>query len=246
MGLYPTSPRADFLSWANVHAPIFTARAAQIGLTAPQAAAFAAAVEAASAAESDRANAAQAAKTATQEATMKVSDLRRSASATVGLIKAFAQQTDNPEVYNLAEIPAPATPVPFPPPGLPTDLAVSLIPTTGQIELRWKCQNPTGTQGTAYIVRRRVAPGSQFEFIGVTGEKRFVDSTFAAGPDRVEYTVQGQRADSAGPVSNIVVVNFGTPAPLPLPGSAGANNGFSYSIGPVPSPDSQGPAKMAA
>jgi hypothetical protein len=239
MGLYPTSPRADFLSWANVHAPIFTAKAAQIGLTAPQAAAFAAAVEAASAAESDRAGATQAAKTATQDATMKVSDLRRSASATVGLIKAFAQQTDNPNVYNLAEIPAPATPTPVPPPALPTDLSVSLIPTTGQIELRWKAANPVGSSGTAYIVRRRIAATGPFEFLGVTGEKRFVDSTFAAGPDRVEYTVQGQRADSSGPVSNIVVVNFGVPGPT------GAAN-LSYAIGPAPSPESQMPAKLAA
>ena len=46
------------------------------------------------------------------------------------------------------------------------------------------------------------------------GESR-VDDTLIAGPDSVQYTVQGQRADSSGPVSEIFTVNFGQ-----LPGGA--------------------------
>jgi hypothetical protein len=41
------------------------------------------------------------------------------------------------------------------------------------------------------------------------GLKRGVDQTLVAGSDSVQYTVQGQRADSSGPVSPIFTVNFG-------------------------------------
>lgn len=34
---YPTSPRAAFLEWCQAHAPVFTANATNIGLTAAQA-----------------------------------------------------------------------------------------------------------------------------------------------------------------------------------------------------------------
>ncbi len=87
------------------------------------------------------------------------------------------------------------------------------MPTTGVLELRWKAANPRGTQGTSYIVRRREEGQTEFMFIGVTGEKRYVDNTFFSGPDRVEYTIQGQRADSAGPVSNVLTVQFGRTGP---------------------------------
>ena len=53
-------------------------------------------------------------------------------------------------------------------------------------------------------------PGAtEFTFVGVTGTKKFTDKTFFAGPDFVEYTVQGQRSDQSGPVSEVFVVNFG-------------------------------------
>jgi hypothetical protein len=40
-----------------------------------------------------------------------------------------------------------------------------------------------------------------------------VDNTFIAGPDSVQYTVQGQRADAAGPESQIFTVRFGRNGP---------------------------------
>lgn len=40
-----------------------------------------------------------------------------------------------------------------------------------------------------------------------------MDSTFQAGPDKVEHTIQGQRSDSAGPLSNIFTINFGANGP---------------------------------
>ncbi len=244
MGTYPTAPRSAFLEWARTHADVFVSNASQIGLTAAQAQAFKADAAAAEAAANEQAQAAQSAKIATQIANDKVSQLRTRARATVGLIKGFATSTNNMNVYSIAEIPAPVDPSSVPPPAQPTDMKVMLEPTSGALTITWKAANPVGSQGTSYIIKRRTSPTAQFEFIGVTGSKKFVDSTFAAGPDMVQYTVQGQRSDSAGPVSNIVVVNFGVPPTM----VAGASNAtaLSYSIGPVPSPESQSPARLAA
>lgn len=91
--------------------------------------------------------------------------------------------------------------------------------------------NPTGTSGTSYIIRRKLPSESEFSFIGVSGKKEFVDDSLIAGPDSVQYTVQGQpltrdatsshvdaqrpsrvkgqRADSSGPLSPVFTVNFG-------------------------------------
>ncbi len=87
----------------------------------------------------------------------------------------------------------------------------------GNLTLRWKAANPAGTSGTSYIIRRRLPGESEFAFIGVSGKKEFVDDSVSFGPEvregihapAVQYTVQGQRADSSGPLSPIFTVNFG-------------------------------------
>jgi len=40
-------------------------------------------------------------------------------------------------------------------------------------------------------------------------ERSFVDLTLLAGLDSVQYTVQGQRTDSSGPMREVFTVNFG-------------------------------------
>ena len=210
MGTYPQSPRSAFITWAQVHQPIFTANALAIGLTAVQAEAFNDATTAAVARLLAAEEARQAAKVATLEASQAVSALRTSARETVQFIKLFAENSADPEaVYNLAQIPPPASPKPVDPPAQPTDLSVELDPTEGFLTLKWKAANPAGASGTAYIVRRRLPGVSAFTFIGVSGSKSFTDSTLNAGPDFVQYTVQGQRSDLSGPVSNVFTVNFG-------------------------------------
>ncbi|MBI2756752.1 MAG: hypothetical protein HYX52_08590 [Chloroflexi bacterium] len=210
MGTYPTSPRAAFLAWCQAHAPVFTANAANIGLTPAQATAFVNGVTAAVNAGLAQEQARQDYRVATEETTGAFTDLRGLAGDTVRTIRAFAENAAKPStVYNLAQIPPPAAPSPAPPPAQPTDLTVELGASSGELTLRWKASNPAGTQGTAYIVRRKLPAEGAFTFVGVTGEKRFVDTTLFAGPDSVQYTVQGQRADSTGPVSEVFTVNFG-------------------------------------
>jgi len=210
MSTYPTSPRSAFLEWCEAHKETFISNATAIGLTAAQATAFADDTDAASGANLSQSKAKDALMVATQTVDAALATLRTRAGDTVRTIRAFAEQSSDPlEVYNTAEISAPKPATPAPPPAQPTNLTVTLDPTEGTVTLRWKAANPTGTSGTAYIIKRKLPGESSFNFIGVSGTKEFVDTTLAAGPDWVQYTVQGQRANVSGPVSPVFLVNFG-------------------------------------
>lgn len=212
MGIIPDKV-LEQLSFYNLHAPTWEANAAAIGITPAMASVFAAAATLAQEEYNTQQDAKDAATHQTAKMRAALSDARTKAAGIIAEVKAFAENSADPAaVYALANIPAPAEPTPMAPPGQPTNLTVTLAPTSGELTLRWKCVNPPGAAGTAYIVKRRVA-GGDWQFVGVTGTKVFVDSTFDAGPDSVEYTVQGQRSDSAGPVSNVFVINFGKSGP---------------------------------
>ena len=210
MGTYPTAPRSAFLEWCQVHDPIFTAHAVEIGLTPAQATAFKTATTDGAAKLLAQETAKEASKVATQNVNTSFTTLNTDAGDVVRSIRAFAETSPDPaRIYALAQIPPPADPTPAPPPAQPTDLTVTLDPTEGTITLNWKAANPLGTSGTAYVVRRKLPEETEFSFLGVSGKKSFVDTTLVAGPDSVQYTVQGQRADQTGPVSHIFTVNFG-------------------------------------
>lgn len=217
MGSYPTSPRAAFIAWCQGRAPTWVTNALSIGLSAERASEYETAVADAVAAIAAQETAHQAAKMATEAASASVSVLRTMTGENVKTIRAFAAVSSEPEnVYQLAQIPAPASPSPVPPPAQPTDIKVTIDPSSGALTLRWKASNPAGAAGTSYIVRRRAEGEPSFSFIGVTGSKSFTDETFIAGPDSVEYTVQGTRSGINGPLSSIFLVRFGA-----LPGGAG-------------------------
>lgn len=210
MTTYPTDRRSDFLAWCQAHAGVFVDQAAAVGLTVEQAAAFAGATEFAAAQLLAQGQAAQAAKTATEAAGAAFGALRSSAGRTVELIRAFARSAPQPgEVYQRAQLPAPAAPRPAPPPAQPENLRVALDPSGGQLSLSWKCRNPRGTSGTTYLVRRKLPGEADFAFLGVSGRKNFTDATLPAGSASVQYTIQAQRADLSGPLSPIFTVHFG-------------------------------------
>jgi len=210
MGTYPTSPRTAFLAWCEAHKTVFTANADDIGLTTAQATLFTNATNVAAGALNDQEAAKQAAMAATVTCEDAFDSLRTIAGSTVRSIKTYAELQDKPNtVYVLAQIPPPSPPTPMPPPGQPTNLIVTLTTADGDLTLRWKCENPAGAAGTSYIIRRKLPTEANFQFVGVSGKKEFVDQTLYAGPDSVQYTVQGQRSDSTGPLSEVFTVNFG-------------------------------------
>ncbi len=202
----------DLLTFMDNHANAWSTVFAQIGISSQQAAVFQDAATKARDAYNARKDADDAARAATLSQRDAVRDARRTCQDLIDLIKAFANTSANPTaVLNAAQLPPPAPPTPMPAPGQPTDISVGIDPTLGSIQLAWKCINPEGASGTAYIVRRKTPTQSEWTFVGVTGKKNFTDASFIAGPDRVQYTVQAQRSDAAGPVSNILEVNFGLP-----------------------------------
>ena len=211
MGAYPTSPREAFLTWCQQHTEVFTSEAASIGLTPAEATLFVNTVTAAAGSLSAQQTAQQVAKTATEQCNDDFTTLRAVTGNTVRTIKAFAEQQDKPsEVYILAQIPQPSPPTPMPPPGQPTNLKVTIAPGNGSLKLSWKCENPSGSSNTTYLVRRKLPSDAVFYVIGASGTKEYVDTTFMAGPDSVIYTIQAQRGTSIGEESDYFIINFGS------------------------------------
>lgn len=209
MAIVPTRTQ-ELVNWYADHAEVWQAAPTAIGLNAAQATQFVNM----SLLLADKFANQRAAETAAKNATIELNetrtDARRLASDLIKAIKGYAAGQPKPnEIYILAELPIPSEPAPLPPPGRPYEMTVGINPTSGAIQLKWKVVNPAGAAGTTYIVRRRVGSTGDFVFVGVTGTKEFIDTTFNAGPDSVQYTVQGQRSTIAGPVSDILTINFG-------------------------------------
>lgn len=125
-------------------------------------------------------------------------------------IRATAERTLNPAIYSLAQIPAPATPGPRANPGTPYEPELTLDG-DGALILKWKCNNPTGTQGTMYMVYRSIGGSTEFAPLGGSGTKEFVDNTIPLGATQITYKIQAVRSTAKGPWATFNVY-FGTNA----------------------------------
>lgn len=204
----------DFLDWSDLRAATWVANAAQIGVTPQKAAAFNVLAEAARERYNQQLAARQALENATELQQDAVRDARRAAADLIRDIRAFAEDQPKPaEIYVLADLPVPGTATPLPPPGKPNNVTVAIEPASGAITLKWKVNNPVGASGTTYIVRRRTGSTGDYAFVGISGLRSFTDTTFVAGPDSVQYTIQGQRGPTAGLTSDPITINFGRQGP---------------------------------
>jgi hypothetical protein len=197
------------IQWAETHAPIWIANQASIGTSVAEAAAFETKTEAARAALTAAENARDAAKNATLDLQTAIAAMDVAAQGIIKQIRAKAETTNNPGVYALGSIPAPATPAPQGPPGTPNELAAELDG-DGSLILTWKCANPVGTQGTIYQVWRSTTGSTgEFTYIGGVGEKKFVDASVPAGATSVCYKIQAVRSRAVGMWATFNVL-FGT------------------------------------
>lgn len=159
-------------------------------------------------------NAAQAATHAFEIATAA---LVRNASSAIGLIKATASASPDPAAVLLqAQLPVPngpGAPGSISPPGTPTDFRVELLQ-TGSIVLSWKCDNPAGSVGTMYQVRRCVhgTSGDAFEHLALCGERTFTDNDIPVGTGTLTYEVTAVRSTRRGQPARFNV-NFGAQGP---------------------------------
>lgn len=206
MSIVPTSDLGK-ITFYEAHIPVWTADASAIGLKDSDCADLQALISAARAAWDAQQAAANASKAATTTMHNAVRAMHALGATDIAKIKAFAEATGNPDVYALAEIPAPATPSPVGPPGTPTDFVVTLMQ-TGAVMLKWKCANPSGASGTIYNLSRRIGGSGAFMPIGGTGVRSFTDETIPAGSTMLTYQIVAVRSTRSG-MPALFNVNFG-------------------------------------
>ncbi len=205
MGTIPNS-RLGKIQFYEAHITPWTNNAAAIGLSLPDVANLTTLTGEARTAYDEHMLAQDAAKSATQNFYNKVSAMHGSPNAgsdMIETIRIFAQTTDDPNVYTLAQIPPPAPPGVVGPPGTPDNFRVALLQ-NGAVELGWKCQNPAGGTGTVYEILRS-DNGGPFVFVATAGTKNFTDDTIPANTSPVTYQITGVRSTVRGDPAQFTV-----------------------------------------
>lgn len=195
------------------HVAGWAAHASALGLTGVSVAALAALTAEARAAFTAHVAAQAAARAATQDFYNKVRAMHAGAGAGADMIqtiKTSAEIKDDPNIYVLAQIPAPrSTHSTVPPPGTPHGFIVKLLG-DGSVRLSWKCDNHGG--GTVYEIKRRLdrggGPQRSDEYVGASGSKSFVDDSIPAGTGSAVYLITAVRSTSRGQTGSFVL-NFG-------------------------------------
>jgi hypothetical protein len=109
----------------------------------------------------------------------------------VKTIRAFAQTTDDPNVYTAASIPPPAPPSPPGPPEMPTNLSASILSPFG-LGLEW---NASLAKGTFFGIWRRLDSETSATLIKTSKNKSFEDRTLPDGTASVDYYITAYRDD---------------------------------------------------
>jgi hypothetical protein len=203
MAMVPET-RAGKIQFYSSHLPKWAEAPESIGVTPEAVETLAGLVAEARAAYVAHTRAQIAARTATQTFHHKVREMHAGPGGgayVLQMIKAFAASTDDPGVYSRASIQPQATsgrPGSAPPPGTPTGFQMRMLQ-EGVLILTWKCDNPSGTVGTVYHVRRELDGAGGFAFIGTAGsDKSFTDDTLPAGTRSCMYQVTALRSTRRG------------------------------------------------
>ncbi len=196
MSLYPNT-KTGKIGYFNSKIAPWTTNATAIGTTSAAVTDLQTKVTTAQAKLDAQIAAEQAVKTATEAATVAVAQMVEAGADIIKNIRAKAATVGGNSVYELAEIPAPATPTPVSTLGQPTDFKAELGQ-DGSIISRWKCANPRAT-GTVYQVWRRLDGEADFTYCGGVGTKTFTDNTVPAGTANILYKIQAVRSTAVGP-----------------------------------------------
>jgi len=209
MSLYPNT-KPGKIGYFNSKIAPWTTNAVAIGTTSAAVTALNTLVTTAQTKLDDQIAAEQAVKTATASADAAVAAMVAAGADIIKNIRAKAANSADPNtVYDLAQIPAPATPTPVSTLGTPTEFKVELQ-ADGSVTVNWKCANPRAT-GTIYQVWRRLESETEFAYMGGTGAKNFTDATVPAGSATTVYKIQAVRSTAKGPWG-ICTVLFGVGA----------------------------------
>lgn len=210
------------IQWFEDRVASWLADPASIGLSAEQADSLLAFTGAARAAYQAASQIRSDSKSATVTYTNGAGDLRGFGADLIKTIKAFAEATDDTNVYALANVPPPADPEPLGPPGKPTNIT-STINSSGHLLLKWKANNAASSTGVYFMVERQLNDEPGFTLVGGSGSKDFTDVKIPLGTAKATYIIIPFRGDLAGEPSNQTTVQFGVNIPGPGGGSSGDN-----------------------
>ncbi len=208
MATLPDS-RKGRVEFFEQHNPVWQANASEIGITAAQVTSLTTLTTAARAALNSADTARNASKAATVNFYNAEGTMTELGADLIKTIRAFAETSNDPQVYVSAQIPPPAAPTPVPPPEQPADLS-GLIDPFGVITLTWAAQPKGPSSGVFFFVERKVGTGP-WTPIGATQEDRFQDPAAGqqAATEVVAYRVQARRGADASAWSDTLNVNFG-------------------------------------
>jgi hypothetical protein len=198
--------RLDQVQFCEDHHDVWAASFAQIGITSAMVTALDTLTTQARKDYAAAQQARQASKAATQAFYNSCGLMRDKAAEMIRVIKTYADTTNNPNVYTIAQIPEPAAPGTNPPPGQPENVVVTLG-LSGVLNFKWKSENATG--GFFQIKRKIGAASNPWVIIGGSGNREFVDTTLPMGTTNVSYVIQGFRSGTPGIESDPVGIQFG-------------------------------------
>ncbi|MEQ8318499.1 MAG: hypothetical protein RIE77_04080 [Phycisphaerales bacterium] len=205
----PVQPRkkVENIEFFEQRAPIWEANAATLNLTTEETAQLTSLTGTARTRYTEAQLKAEQSKTATANQDIAIQAMRDLGADLIKKIRVAAEQTGNPELFTLAQIPEPKDPASIPPVDA-SDVAFDLL-NDGSLELTWKGSVSTGT---TYIVRRAITPtgGNQqaYQDIAFADGKRFVDSTIPAGTERASYVVRAKKGETVTPGTVPITVRF--------------------------------------
>ena len=210
MSVVPNRP-AEAYDFAVARQTIWSGIPTQIGLTAADATAMADSTDAFAQAFDAAVKARAASKAATEALSQAARTMRTRIADNVQKIRIFAESTNNPTVFSLAQIPVPASPSPLPPPEQPREIE-AILNATGTLTLRFRAN--VGRGGSSFLVSRKLASETAFSFIGTadvtrSAIKSFTDTTLPPGSNNVQYIITGQRGSVRGASSPVFTVVIG-------------------------------------
>jgi len=129
--------KLEQINFAQEHLAPWTANTVALGLTPGQVTAISEATEAADGSYRTARTLRQQAKAGTAQADLDIRFMNTLVGDAVKAIRLRAESTNDPKLYNLAQIPAPAAPTAALPPTKPDSLR-AVIGTTGGLTIQWK------------------------------------------------------------------------------------------------------------
>lgn len=216
----PVLPQGDIqkVEFMEAHLTLWNTNAVAIGLTVAQVTAMSTATTAARSGYNTMLVKREDAKSATAGFHNLARSMTDLASDAVKAIKTKAAQTNDPNVFVLANIPAPDAASPPPPVVPPTEL-VADPNADGTVTLKWK---GTTAFNTWFSVWRKIGSAA-WDQIGSTGIKTFVDSSVPGEPipSVITYACRSQRGNEISALSVQAEVVYGGPGQNFTSGVAG-------------------------